>query len=296
MANEFDFESTKNAIDDVVANAEEAVSSAAAPAEAAQAAAAETFTAAQPNPFESVSGAAAEHSPLYSTDPLTFGEDPATVQAQDMANDALSAQEEAARLREQLKAQQQAAQERIDALRKEAAGGPSAEAPKAEPAAAAGPFTQPQPEAPHFEQTQQQSQQKAEGPYQYQGQQQYQQSQQQYAGGYSYEQQTPPGAAYDTSYEVKQSGEQPGHKEALISLILGIASIACWFFGISSVISIACGAVGIYFGNKAKTMGNDESIRTIGFVLSIIGLVGGAVVLVACVAVAGMVGCLSIFS
>ena len=47
---------------------------------------------------------------------------------------------------------------------------------------------------------------------------------------------------------------------------------------------------------KAKQLGFNGGIRTAGFVLSIIGIIGGAFVFIACIACVGAIGALSAFS
>lgn len=51
--------------------------------------------------------------------------------------------------------------------------------------------------------------------------------------------------------------------------------------------------MGLIQASKAKELGYDDAIRTAGFVLSLIGLIGGALALLACaacVSCAGLVG------
>ena len=55
----------------------------------------------------------------------------------------------------------------------------------------------------------------------------------------------------------------PGKSAATASMVLGIISIFCWFFG---------------------------GMQTAGFVLSLIGLIGGGVFLISCIACVGAVG------
>lgn len=84
-----------------------------------------------------------------------------------------------------------------------------------------------------------------------------------------------------------QNGSQPGQEAAVASLVLGILSVICWFFGSSTLLSILFGVLGLLLAGNAKRSGFDGSLRTAGFVLSLIGLIGGSLVFVACVACAG---------
>ena len=87
----------------------------------------------------------------------------------------------------------------------------------------------------------------------------------------------------------------PGKGAATASLVLGIISVVCWFAGYSSLISVVCGIVGLILASNAKKMGFLGGIRTAGFVLSLIGLIGGALVFVACIACIGAVGAAGLF-
>ena len=87
-----------------------------------------------------------------------------------------------------------------------------------------------------------------------------------------------------------QGGEQPGKGQAIACLVCGIVSVICWFFGWSALASVVLGIVGIVLAGNAKKAGYVGGMRTAGFVLSIVGLVVGAVVLMACVACVGAVG------
>ena len=82
----------------------------------------------------------------------------------------------------------------------------------------------------------------------------------------------------------------PGQSQATISLVLGIVAVVCWWFGYSSIISVVCGIIGLVFASNSKKMGFSGGILTAGFVLSIIGLIGGAIFFIACVACVGLVG------
>ena len=88
---------------------------------------------------------------------------------------------------------------------------------------------------------------------------------------------------------------QPGKGAAIASLVLGIIAVVFWFFGWGSLVSIICGIVGIILASNAKKAGFDGGMRVAGLVLSIIGLVGGAIVFVACVACASALGAFSMF-
>ncbi len=79
----------------------------------------------------------------------------------------------------------------------------------------------------------------------------------------------------------------PGKGAATASLVLGIISVVCWFFGYSAFLSVVLGIIGIVQAINSKKAGYNDGIRTAGFVLSIIGLVGGGLVFIACVACAG---------
>ena len=50
------------------------------------------------------------------------------------------------------------------------------------------------------------------------------------------------------------------------------------------------GIVGLIQASKAKELGYQDAIRTAGFVLSLIGLIGGALAFVACVACVSCAG------
>lgn len=85
----------------------------------------------------------------------------------------------------------------------------------------------------------------------------------------------------------EQQNQAPGHGKAVASLVLGIVGIVFWFFGYSAILSIILGVIGIFLAASAKSDGNTEGIRTAGFVLSLITLIGGAIAFLACVACIG---------
>lgn len=81
-----------------------------------------------------------------------------------------------------------------------------------------------------------------------------------------------------------ENEKTPGKGLAIASLVLGIIAVALWFFGYSSIVSVVLGIIGIILASSAKKKGFDGGVRVAGLVLSIIGLIGGAVAFVACVA------------
>ena len=91
-------------------------------------------------------------------------------------------------------------------------------------------------------------------------------------------------------------GDVPGKAAATASLVLGIISIVCWFFGVGSFIGIVTGVVGLICSSNAKKAGFVGGIQTGGFVCSLIGLIGGALVFVACVACVGFIGTIGALS
>ena len=81
-----------------------------------------------------------------------------------------------------------------------------------------------------------------------------------------------------------------GKGVAIASMVLGIVSVVTWFFGVGAVIGLVTGIIGLICASRAKKVGYEGGIRTSGFVCSIIGLVGSALVLLACVACVGIIG------
>ena len=82
----------------------------------------------------------------------------------------------------------------------------------------------------------------------------------------------------------------PGKGAAVASLVLGIIAVVLWFFGYTSIVSVILGIVGLVCAGNAKKAGFMAGLRTAGFVLSLIGLIGGGIAFVACVACAGAIG------
>ena len=85
----------------------------------------------------------------------------------------------------------------------------------------------------------------------------------------------------------KETNEVAGKGAATASMVLGIIAVALWFFGYTSAISVILGIVGLVLAGKSKKAGFTGGVRTAGFVLSLIGLIGGGVAFVACVACTG---------
>lgn len=90
-----------------------------------------------------------------------------------------------------------------------------------------------------------------------------------------------------TTNQNPEPNEIPGKSQATTSMVLGIISVACWFLGLGAIISVVTGIIGLIMANKSKVAGFEGGNRTAGFVLSLIGLIGGAIVLIACVACVG---------
>ncbi len=89
------------------------------------------------------------------------------------------------------------------------------------------------------------------------------------------------------------AAEIPGQAQATGSLILGILSISGWFFGYTAILSFILGIIGIAQASKSKNLGFTGGTRTAGFVLSILGLVGGAIILCAAFLAVGLFSSLS---
>ena len=89
---------------------------------------------------------------------------------------------------------------------------------------------------------------------------------------------------------MEENNNIPGKGAATARLVLGIISVVLWFFGYSALVSVILGIVGLILAGNAKKAGFNGGIRTAGFVLSLIGLIGGAIFFVACVACVGAIG------
>lgn len=83
----------------------------------------------------------------------------------------------------------------------------------------------------------------------------------------------------------------PGKGKAVASLVLGIIGVVFWFFGVSAIISVITGIVGLILASQSKKEGFTGGMRTAGFVLCLISTIGGGIIFVSCVACVGCVGC-----
>lgn len=92
------------------------------------------------------------------------------------------------------------------------------------------------------------------------------------------------------------NGKVPGYGAAVGSLVLSIIAVVLWFFGYSAIISVILGIIGLILAGNAKKAGFDGGIRTAGFVLSLVGLIGGAFFFIACVACVGTLGIAGAFA
>jgi len=92
------------------------------------------------------------------------------------------------------------------------------------------------------------------------------------------------------------NSNEPGYGKAVASLVLGIIGVILWFFGFSTIISMILGIIGLVLASGSKKEGYEGSIRTAGFVLSLIALIGGVIAFVACVACVGAVAVLGLAS
>lgn len=90
--------------------------------------------------------------------------------------------------------------------------------------------------------------------------------------------------------KMENDNKIPGKGAATASMVLGIISVVLWFFGYSALVSVVLGIVGLILAGNAKKAGFVGGMQTAGFVLSLIGLIGGAIFFVACVACAGAIG------
>ena len=80
-----------------------------------------------------------------------------------------------------------------------------------------------------------------------------------------------------------------GKNAAVTSMLLGIVAVVLWFFSFAAVVSVVLGIIGLVYANKAKTEGFRGGFYTAGFVLSLIGLIGGAIVVIVSIIAIGLI-------
>ena len=80
-----------------------------------------------------------------------------------------------------------------------------------------------------------------------------------------------------------------GNNAAVTSMVLGIVAVVLWFFSFAAVVSVVLGIIGLVYANKAKTEGFRGGFYTAGFVLSLIGLIGGAIVVIVSIIAIGLI-------
>lgn len=98
---------------------------------------------------------------------------------------------------------------------------------------------------------------------------------------------------YQPYQPYQPSPKAPAHGMAITSLVLGIVSVVFWFLGVGAIVSLLLGVAGCVLANMAKKRGNNTGIRTAGFVLSLIGLIVGALILLIMVSCIGTAACLA---
>ena len=78
---------------------------------------------------------------------------------------------------------------------------------------------------------------------------------------------------------------------AVASLVLGILSLICAFFGYSALLGLVMGIIGVSLGAKARKA-SQTSLATAGFICSLIGLIFCSIGLVCAIACVGALGSL----
>lgn len=85
---------------------------------------------------------------------------------------------------------------------------------------------------------------------------------------------------------VGQQPEQPGKGKATASMILGIVTLVCIFFGYGALLGIITGIIGLILGIQSKKQA-PSGMATAGIVMSAIGLGLCLLAFVACVLCVG---------
>lgn len=83
-----------------------------------------------------------------------------------------------------------------------------------------------------------------------------------------------------------------GKSLATASMVLGIVGLVFTFF-INGLIGLILGIIGLVLAGKAKQQGFEGSMRTAGFVMSLISVIAGVLMFIlalACVATIGAIG------
>jgi len=94
---------------------------------------------------------------------------------------------------------------------------------------------------------------------------------------------------YNPNYNQQPYGNVPTQKnnKAVASLVLGIVSAVCIFFGYGALIGIVCAIVGIVLGINAKKEEPNNSMAKAGVILSVVSLGLCVLSFIACVACLG---------
>lgn len=86
----------------------------------------------------------------------------------------------------------------------------------------------------------------------------------------------------ENSYnEPNKTPDQPGRSAAITSLVLGSVAVGLWLFVGAALLPVLLGIVGLVSAAKSKKAGYPGDLRTAGFILSLIALIGGALALLA---------------
>lgn len=83
-----------------------------------------------------------------------------------------------------------------------------------------------------------------------------------------------------------------GKSLATASMVLGIVGLVFTFF-INGLIGLILGIIGLVLAGKAKQQGFEGSMRTAGFIMSLISVIAGVLMFIlalACVATIGVIG------
>lgn len=93
-----------------------------------------------------------------------------------------------------------------------------------------------------------------------------------------------PSGSNGTSGGNNNNGDVPGKGKATAALVLGIIATVCYFFGVSAIISVICGIIGLVMASKSKQEGFEGGMRTAGFVMSLLGVILGGCIFIGCLA------------